>query len=334
MRNLIIPPAITANGTPSELLVELTMVDREGEPDYFSVAPNVALISGHHRVTVSDEAVTVPLYTQSDLIGEAYYLLRVYEGGRIWSRVLAVPQDGGEDLTWGEFRTLTQGGLTGSVPWVGRLLPSTATDGQIAVFNATAGLWEAVDQSEPEEPEELGEPVTYWDDLRFPANSVSKIEGKQPAADPETGLLLFDGNNTGMVAGLAQLPHGWKEGSTVYPHVHWFKTSSEAGDVAWRLEYKHSAIGGIMDTDWTEATFSSVAGSTPDDDTEGRHLITSLGAIDMTGFTISHCLIFRLARMGGDAADTYGDDAAMLEFDIHYEIDLPGSRQEYIKAAA
>ena len=39
----------------------------------------------------------------------------------------------------------------------------------------------------------------------------------------------------------------------------------------------------------------------------------------------------RVSRIGGDALDTYGADAKLLEFDVHYLVDSLGSGGELIK---
>lgn len=172
---------------------------------------------------------------------------------------------------------------------------------------------------------------TRWDDLKFPANATKEIVGKEPGIEAATGLLLFAASGTEAVSLLAQMPHAWKEGSVLHPHVHWMKTTSAAGDVMWELQYKIAPIGEIMDASWTTLTNSSPVGGTPDTDTADYHMITSFDPIDMTGHTLSTCIIFLLSRLGSDAADTYGADARLLEFDVHYELDSNGSREEFIK---
>ena len=89
-----------------------------------------------------------------------------------------------------------------------------------------------------------------------------------------------------------------------------------------------------MDASWSSAAdIASTVGGTPDDDTADRHLISSFGnsAVDMTGSEISDCILFEITRVGGDALDTYGADARLLEFDVHYQIDSHGSVGEFDK---
>lgn len=172
--------------------------------------------------------------------------------------------------------------------------------------------------------------IIEWEDLRFPATSAKALSGKEPGVEADTGLYLFSATATESVAMLAQMPHAWYEGTEVRPHIHWQKTTSAAGDVAWQLEYKISPINEIMDASWTSEIVTEAA-SGHDTDTANQHIITPFTAIDMTGETVSCCIIFKVSRIGGNAADTYGADARLLEFDIHLQMDSRGSLTEYAK---
>jgi hypothetical protein len=62
-----------------------------------------------------------------------------------------------------------------------------------------------------------------------------------------------------------------------------------------------------------------------------KHYIAGFPSVDATGKKISSILMCRLFRNSTNAADTYGGNAALLSFDIHYEIDAIGSRLQYTK---
>jgi hypothetical protein len=172
-----------------------------------------------------------------------------------------------------------------------------------------------------------------WDDLRFPAQAINPPgQASDPDLEPDTGCWLFAASGTELIYAVVQMPHAWNEGSTIVPHVHWEKTSSASGDVAWSLRYKISRIGEVRDASWTTvAVETSTVPGTPDNDTEEQHLITSFGPMGMSGSKISTCILFELARVGGDAGDTYGADARLLEFDVHYQLDSSGSILEFVK---
>lgn len=172
-----------------------------------------------------------------------------------------------------------------------------------------------------------------WEDIRFPATTVNPPgTASDPGVDTTYGWLLFDASSTEVIFLIAQLPHGWEEGTTLKPHVHWCKTTSATGNVVWQLDYRWSPIGETMDGSWT--TLSDYTPDVSDSDTAYHHALTGLGDISGTGKQISDCLIMKLSRIGGDGNDTYGADAAMIEFDIHIQLDSFGSTALYDKDGA
>jgi len=170
-----------------------------------------------------------------------------------------------------------------------------------------------------------------WDDLRTPA-SVVNLHGAitDPTRDSATGLLLFEPTKTNLVLVFDQMPHAWMESTSIYPHVHWQKTTSAAGNVAWRCRYKKAPIAAVMDAAWTDMGIvtTPVAG-TPDINTADYQLITAFGAVNMDDMNISDSILFELSRVGTDAGDTYGADARLLEFDAHYQSNRWGSIEEF-----
>ena len=172
-----------------------------------------------------------------------------------------------------------------------------------------------------------------WDDLRFPAQGINPPGAvSDPDLEATSGLWLFAAAGTEILMGVAQLPHAWREGSAIRPHIHWQKTTSAAGNVLWRLEYEVVNNGEVAAMDFgTAVSTTSVADGTPDTNTANKVLISSLGTVDMLGYRVSCLMFWKLSRIGGDAADTYGADARLIEFDIHYELDSLGSEAEYTK---
>lgn len=172
-----------------------------------------------------------------------------------------------------------------------------------------------------------------WEDLRFPASAVNPPgQVSDPDFDTTNGTWLFAASGTEVIFLIAQLPHSYREGTSLKPHVHWYKTTSASGNVMWQLDYKKFPIGEVGDAAFTALTKSTVITGTPDGDTAQEHLITAFSAIDMSGSQISDMLIMKVSRLGGDAADTYGADCALMEFDLHFQQDSFGSTTaEYIK---
>jgi hypothetical protein len=169
----------------------------------------------------------------------------------------------------------------------------------------------------------------YWDDLRFPASGLNPPGPTgAPSTDTDTGLLVFAGSATNTTAGIAQLPHAWSEGSEIRPHVHWIQPA--AGNVLWQLEYLLlPAYDGPYAGTFTTITQDDAVGTYPG---TGDYVnISAFPAIDMTGYTLSSMVVFKLSRVGGDALDTISADVKLLEFDIHIQLSTHGSRQEFVK---
>lgn len=173
-----------------------------------------------------------------------------------------------------------------------------------------------------------GRVAQRWDDLRAPASVVTTSLTSPPSYSSD-GTLLFSATKTETIFHQFQMPHGWILGSTVYPHVHWAKTSSAAGNIYWEFGYKLVPVGGIKPGSW-----STLASSTPtltDNNTSGEHLTTDCGSITPSSLGLSGIIVSYLSRVGGNVADTYGGDVEFLEVDIHYQLDASGSTARYIK---
>ena len=174
--------------------------------------------------------------------------------------------------------------------------------------------------------------IAPWDDLRFPVTAINPPgAASDPDIDTTNGTLLFAANGTETIFVTAQLPHTWYAGTDIVPHVHWMKTTSATGNVVWELAYKWVPIGEVIDASFTVLTVSATVAGTPDTDTAGKHLISSFGNVSTTGKDISDHLILRVSRLGGDASDTYGADAELMEFDIHYQKNSLGSNEPFAK---
>lgn len=169
----------------------------------------------------------------------------------------------------------------------------------------------------------------YWEDMRFPAAAIQLNPATtHPALDTAVpGRLYRDGNTDTQII-IAQIPHAWREGTTLLPHVHWQKTTSAVGNVVWQLSYQWAPIG----ADLEEAiVLSAFTPSVSDGNTANRHALTRLGNIPAANKQISDMLLMKLSRLGTNENDTYAASARLIEFDIHYQVSSPGSRQEFIK---
>ena len=168
---------------------------------------------------------------------------------------------------------------------------------------------------------------TKWEDLRFPAVGVNFLGVLSPPdRDANDGNALFDASSIETIAITAQLPHSWHEGSELRPHVHWCKTTSNAGTVLWSMTYRWANAGQVFPAYSGAITAESVVGH---DDTLDKHAIDKFAAIDGDSKKVSSMLLVTLGRLA--TGDTYPDDAKLLEFDIHYLSENEGTDEEFSK---
>lgn len=169
-----------------------------------------------------------------------------------------------------------------------------------------------------------------WDDIRVPGLTIT-ISANPPSLGTLSGnLLVYQFDGVGAAADQCyfsvQLPHDYKLGTNLHPHVHYCKSNTTTGDVVWALEYSIAISGASF-----PATTSISAIDNPGASTMHRKL--DFGDIDGSGLTIvSAMLVGRLWRPAADANDTYEADANFLEFDLHYQKDGFGSDTELTKS--
>lgn len=172
-----------------------------------------------------------------------------------------------------------------------------------------------------------------WDDLRVSmdkgSNSAS-LEYVWGSAGPQ---IWYFRNNEGLEAMsfVVQLPHSWKEGTIIYPHIHWIPKASKTGNVEWNLDYSWQNYDATTPLEFLPYTTSTVVINGPF--VANTHRITPLAAagLDGVGKKISSILICRIWRNSSNAVDTYTDEAGLLSLDFHFQIDTVGSRSDFTK---
>jgi len=167
-----------------------------------------------------------------------------------------------------------------------------------------------------------------WDDLRVPMTATKKGAANDPdfaAFKNGTFAMLFDAAALQELFFQCQLPHSYKEGTDIYPHIHWAPSDATTGSVTWCLEYTWANIG---DPFPTASTITMYARSNQKTD---AHQMNSWPPISGRGKAISSILSCRVYRYASDSFDTYAADAALLEVDFHYMVDTIGSQEELTK---
>lgn len=163
-----------------------------------------------------------------------------------------------------------------------------------------------------------------WTDLRAPATTIRQGATGKPDFDTTDLGLLFPQNDPDEIAYIImQLPHEWKEGSELRPHIHYIQDEAEVP--VFKMEYRWTNNGAAPAGSFTTLTqnglkFIYVSGSLMQ--------VATFPAIDGTGKTLSSILEVKLYR-----DDNVVSGAVLVkEFDVHYQIDQErGSRQESVK---
>jgi hypothetical protein len=189
--------------------------------------------------------------------------------------------------------------------------------------------------------------ATVWDDLMVFPDATSNGSSNPPkwggqsstafkknAAGTSQGVFLwmFSASTEQELYFSVQIPHSYKLGTDLYPHVHWTTAAGTplGTDVVWGLEYTVVEIGGSFPITST-LTGNTVISAIGTPSGAGQHLITSLGTISGASLGISSVLVCRVYRAVANASDTFSNEVGILGIDFHYQKDTEGSRTEFTK---
>ncbi|MDJ0827547.1 MAG: hypothetical protein QNJ16_18810 [Rhodobacter sp.] len=171
-----------------------------------------------------------------------------------------------------------------------------------------------------------------WEDLRYPTSGVA-VSGisSEPDRSSTTGLLLFDPTDIESIGGVAQLPHAYRAGSPIRPHIHVRPTTDPAGaSSVWILQYKWYNVNDQIPLSYTSDTI--VVDHVNFSGGLATHEAASFSEVDGAGKRDSSIFEWRLGRLPGNASDNYGSDVELFEFDIHVILDSEGSYEEFPNA--
>jgi len=85
--------------------------------------------------------------------------------------------------------------------------------------------------------------ATTWDDLQVILNPATAVYAPTYADYKAGRVIVFsdEPTNEDKIHFVAQLPHRYKIGSNIEPHVHWVGEDNTAGTIAWKIEYTTAA---------------------------------------------------------------------------------------------
>jgi hypothetical protein len=181
--------------------------------------------------------------------------------------------------------------------------------------------------------------ATTWNDLVVPATAVRIGSGNSPTFEVIKGgvqSFTFSSSANQEVFFTVQMPHNWKEGTTIYPHVHWSPQGSTTGVVVWGLEYTWANYDPSTPVTFPNTIITNAISAAVTSGDNDKHYIASFPAlIPLTTVTpqdkISSILVCRFFRDAISSTDTYAGKVVMLSFDFHYEIDSFGSHTAFVK---
>ncbi len=192
----------------------------------------------------------------------------------------------------------------------------------------------------------LNEPV--WDDLlinsgifSFAGAADPALESWQPGGSGTT-YKVYKFKKNDEVYFTCQMPHTYKQGSEIRVHVHWTpgdRGTEESGNyVGWKLDYSIANINGGIFLPSTTIDMSDTCSGSDDyhEVSAGLSVIPGVYGAGDEKLTVSHMLVCRLYRSDTGADDTWvgttnAQSPVLLQFDLHHQIDSPGSRQEWVK---
>jgi hypothetical protein len=169
-----------------------------------------------------------------------------------------------------------------------------------------------------------------FDDYIISGLSIGKGANAPDLAEFRGGLFLnaFAGTGVTVEQGFFTLHilHGIKAGTTPTFHVHWaHNQASPSGDVKWQLDYSMAKGYGVSTFPAPTSLFTTrpalaqyVHDISDDDD---------MPLASITELEPDTVILGRIYRDPADAADTFENDAFLIQIDMHYERDKPGTAE-------
>jgi hypothetical protein len=121
------------------------------------------------------------------------------------------------------------------------------------------------------------------------------------------------------------IPHTWKPGTMMYPHVHFTILSAAAGTVRWGFEYcfartqRSNAFTRYQETTATIYLEQEIAANS-----ERTHFVVEAAqgqGIPGTDLEVDGMILCRVFRDGAHPNDTFEQDVFGITVDLHTEID-------------
>lgn len=169
---------------------------------------------------------------------------------------------------------------------------------------------------------------TVWTDVTVPLTGTTA-----PATNPAvltnvdgSGIFVYGFQNGATANNLQftiQLPHGYKAGTNIKPHLHLAPIDNAGGNANIGVTYKISNDGSAMEATVTDYQVVVLPSTTLAQD------VLVFDDIAGTNLIESSIIIGTLTRTPGAGDDNYANTVLALSFDVHYEVEKLGSDAEY-----
>lgn len=182
-----------------------------------------------------------------------------------------------------------------------------------------------------------GDASTY-DDLSFPAiaQNLDVSSGRIDYDYTEQTIDFRDNARypNEVLSITYQMRHTRKNDSNLFPHIHWFQNQNAFPNLL--CEYRWYNNGDLVPSSFTQVILSSADNIFPY--TSGvLFQITQIAAINGVGKGLSSNIDIKLYRDSNNNSglftgpDSYSGDFKLKQLDLHFEQDMKGSRQPYVK---
>jgi len=132
----------------------------------------------------------------------------------------------------------------------------------------------------------------------------------------------FADNKTQFLQSIFHINHDIKQGTPMYPHIHWFPSSTSTGVVLWELEcniikgHGQGDVLGAISKTYTRRIFVNGNGLAYE------HMVAEVDDVDALPYSEPDSIVvITLKRIGQDPLDTFVGDAGAMMVDLHYQSD-------------
>jgi hypothetical protein len=140
---------------------------------------------------------------------------------------------------------------------------------------------------------------------------------REPVGDSDFTAYKFDLDEHVWIE--FHLNHDYREGSPIYPHVHWLPDGTDENTVKWAIQYVYAKGHNQMAFDFGDGTGTTVEVEEAPPGIPFQHMTTEVASpIDTSHFEPDGILWLRLNRITNGGTDN-SDGIFVLSCDCHYQ---------------